>query len=119
MKALTAADGLAEAEAGSYYAIVGAGGSLSDWTGQYEAFLVDVGVGKPQEWFTSVGEEVNEYARITKGGAIHSDDRFLPGLVFLMFPLDGLDVGRLAVLRLSLGDKWFDDILANMRVVHG
>lgn len=34
-------------------------------------------------------------------------------LTCLMFPLDGLDCGRLAMFRLRAQDKWFDDIVDN------
>lgn len=32
---------------------------------------------------------------------------------FLMFPLDGLDISKLAIFRLQARDKWFDDIVDN------
>lgn len=116
MKALTAAD-LAQAQAGSYYAIAGAGGPLGDYIAAVETFLETEGVGTPQEWFTTQGYEVNEYARITKRREILPNDKFPPGLTFLLFPLDGLDIGRLAVIKLQMGDRWFDDMVENMRVL--
>lgn len=116
MRTLTAAD-LHEAQAGSYYTIRGAGGPLHEYIEAVETFLADAEIGKPQEWFTTTGLEVNEYARLTKRGEIVSVDKFPSDLTFLMFPLDGLQVGRLAVLRLQMQDVWFDDMIDNMRVV--
>ena len=34
---------------------------------------------------------------------------------FLAFPLDGLNVNKLAILKLQLGDRWFDDIVDNLK----
>lgn len=118
MRALTAAN-LSEAEAGSYYTIRGAGGPLGEYIAAVEGVLEREEIGKPQEWFTTKGYEVNEYARLTRHGEIVPEDKFQSELVFLMFPLDGLHIGKLAILRLRMGDTWFDDMVQNMRVVHG
>lgn len=115
MKTLTA-DELSQALEGSYYTIRGAGGPLSEWLEGYEGLLDGVGIGKPQEWFQTTGAEVNLFAARARDGEIHPRDRFPDGLVFLMFPLDGLDVTRLAIFRMRMGDAWFDDIISNMRV---
>ena len=115
MRALTAKD-LHEAQAGSFYTIVGAGGPLGTYIETVESFLAGEEVGKPQEWFTTKGHEVNEYARLTKRGEIYEGDKFLPDTTFLMFPLDGLHIGRLAILRIRMGDRWFDDMVENMRL---
>lgn len=32
----------------------------------------------------------------------------------LMFPLDGLNVGKLAMFKIRFGVRWFDDIVDNM-----
>lgn len=115
MKTLTAADGLAEAEKGSYYTVVGAGGPLGEWLAGYEGLLEQAEIGKPQEWFTAKGDEVNRYLRRKKGGEIRPRDEFQPDITLLFFPLDGLDVGRLAGFRLRMEDRWFDDIVQNVR----
>lgn len=112
MRALAAPD-LDAARAGSYYTICGAGGPLFEWIEGYENLMRER-IGKPQEWFRTTGAEVNTYA-ISKKGRINSEDLFQPGLVILLFPLDGLDVGRLAMFRTRMGDRWFDDIVLNMR----
>lgn len=118
MRALAAVD-LAQAKAGSYYTIRGAGGPLGEYVTAVETFLEEQGVGKPQEWFTSTGREVNKFARSDRGGPIRQEDMFKPDLTFLMFPLDGLNVGILALVRLRMEDIWFDDMIQGMRVDRG
>ena len=43
-------------------------------------------------------------------------NKFRPGVNFLAFPLDGLDINKLAILRLQMGDRWFDDMVDNSKV---
>lgn len=118
MKTLTA-DELSQAREGSYYTIVGVGGPLSEWLEGYEGLMAAAGIGKPQEWFQTTGGDVNLFATRAKNGPIHPDDCFKNDLTILMFPLDGLDVGALAIFKMRMADRWFDDIVANMRVVRG
>lgn len=119
MKTLTALNGLPEAEAGSYYTICGTADPIADWLEGYEKIMSDLGVGRPQEWFRTTGSEVNSYAKITRARAyeIHPHDRFPDELPILLFSLDGLDVGKLAIMKLRMEDRWFDDIIQNMRVI--
>ena len=112
MRALTS-DDLAEAMAGSYYTIAGAGEPLDEWVKNYEEMLGEKEIGKPVEWFTTTGEAVNAYA--AKGGDIHPRDKFKPELPFMLFPLTGLNTGRLAIFKIMAQDRWFDDIIQNMR----
>lgn len=114
MKTLTAPD-LGTAAEGSFYTIRGVGGPLAEWLAGYEGLLEAAGIGKPQEWFQTTGAQVNFYAQVSKGGPIRDQDQFQPDLGFLLFPLDGLDVGKLAIFRLRMEDVWFDDMIANMR----
>lgn len=97
------------ANAGSYYTIIGAGGDLNQWITGYDGMLADAGIGKPTGWFTLTGQAVNDYAQPLRGS-----DLFKADLTFLLFPLDGLDVGKLAIFKLENGDRWFDDIISNM-----
>lgn len=117
MKTLTAADGLDEARAKTYYTIAGVGGPLDQWLTGYGDLMEAEGIGRPQEWFQTSGVEVNVFARMTLGGQIHPQDLFQRDLRLLMFSLDGLDVGRLAIFKLRMQDRWFDDIISNMRVI--
>jgi len=101
---------LEEAYRGSYYTITGAGGDLADWVDAYTNLLEAAGIGAPRAWFTTTGAAVNGYA-----DPDHPDDAFPLDLTFLMFPLDGLEVGRLAIFKVRMMDRWFDDIVQNMR----
>lgn len=94
---------------GSYYTIVGCGGSLDDWKDGYTKMLNENGIGTPTEWISFTGRDMNEVYGLT-GDNAYKDD-----LHFLAFPLDGLDVGRLAIFKLVCGDRWFDDIVDNNR----
>lgn len=119
MKTLTALEGLAEAEAGSYYTIAGVGGPIHEWVTGYTGLLNGIEAGTPQEWFTTTGVDVNQYAAISKHAPIFPRDKFPDDLVFLLFPLDGLNLGVLAPFKLQMQDRWFDDVVQNMRVVRG
>jgi len=98
---------LQKAYEGSYYAILGAGGDLAQWTEGYEGLLAEEGIGKPAEWFQTTGAAVNQFA----GGS----DPFEKDLTILLFPLDGLETGKLAMFKLRMEDRWFDDVVQNMR----
>jgi hypothetical protein len=101
---------LTEADEGSYYTIAGCGGDLAEWVAGYEEWLAAAEIGKPTAWYRVNGAQVNEFA-----GTVKPDDRFQPDVTMLLFPLDGLDVGKLAVFKLAHADRWFDDVIANMR----
>lgn len=101
-------DALRRADDGSWYTIIGAGGDLAEWTAGYEAWLAEQNIGKPVAWFTTNGGAVNAYAG-------QPADPYPSDLTFLLFPLDGLDIGRLAMFKVARGDRWFDDVIANHR----
>jgi hypothetical protein len=92
---------------GSYYTIVGTGGDLDEWITGYNKLLAEEGIGKPSEWLTFKGEAINSRYNL------QGDNAFKPDTTFLVFPLDGLDVGKLAMFKLRMNDKWFDDLVAN------
>lgn len=96
---------------GSYYTILGAGGDLDEWVVGVTGLLTEVGIGTPTAWFLTAGAAVNEYA----GDNVEPRDQFQPDLPILMFPLDGLDIGKLAMFKIQMGDRWFDDVIDNMR----
>lgn len=97
------------AHKGSYYTILGCGGGLDEWTTGYTQFLEKAGIGTPKQFITFRGADMNmNYGLI--GNNAYQDN-----LTCLMFPLDGLNAGRLAMFRLRMGDKWFDDIVDNNR----
>jgi hypothetical protein len=116
MKALTSED-LQEAFNGSYYTITGTAEPLDEWVSNYEGLLHDHADGKPVEWFTTTGEAVNAFAANRLGRPIRSGDKFKPGLTFLLFPLTDLNTGKLAMFKMRMQDRWFDDIINNMRAM--
>lgn len=98
---------LQEAYKGSYYTIMGAGGDLQEWVDGYEKMLAEQKIGKPKTWFTAKGAAVNKEFCLT------GNEAFKTRLTILFFPLDGLDVSRLAIFKLRMGDRWFDDVIDN------
>ena len=105
-----------KAYAGSYYTIIGAGGSLNEWVEGYTNLLKEHGIGTPKCFFVCEGADVNAFAEKKRGGEIYPSDKFQDDLVFLLFPLKDLDVPVLAMFKLAHEDRWFDDIVDNMRL---
>ena len=105
---------LKKAHSGSYYTIIGAGGDLQEWVDGYEKILAEKEIGKPSKWFQTTGGAINLFATEKRGGELAKGDKFKNDLVCLMFPLDGLNSGKLAMLKLQMQDRWFDDIIDNM-----
>lgn len=109
---------LTAARDGSYYTITGAGGDLSEWVAGYEKALAEAGIGQPVAWYRTTGAKVNEFRRRTAGGGeVHPSDAFADDLTVLMFPLDGLLITKLPLFKVEWQDRWFDDILQNMRMI--
>ena len=98
---------LKDAYNGSYYTIEGAGGDLQEWVDGYNSMLEEQGIGKPIEWFTCKGRDVNEEF------GLEGNERYKDDLTLLFFPLDGLNIGLLAIFKLRMGNRWFDDIIDN------
>lgn len=98
---------LEKAYNGSYYTITGCGGCLKEWIEGYEKLLQANEIGKPIEWIAFNGKEMNEEYGLTGDNAYQDD------LNFLAFPLDGLNVGKLSIFKMCMGDRWFDDIVDN------
>lgn len=106
---ITTSDLFKNAYAGSYYTITGCGGDLQDWKDGYEKLLQERNIGKPSAWFKFTGRDMNDAYSLT------GRNRYPDDLTFLCFPLDGLDIGKLAMFKLIAGDRWFDDIVDNNR----
>ncbi|MFN8048519.1 MAG: hypothetical protein U0P48_08090 [Ancrocorticia sp.] len=99
-----------DAYQGSHYTICGAGGDLNEWVEGYNKLLAEEGIGTPTYWAQTTGENINNYAA-THGTVT---DPFPADLTVLTFPLEGLHLGKLALFRLRMEDRWFDDIIDNM-----
>lgn len=98
---------LKKAYDGSYYTIVGAGGDINEWKQGYQDLLDKEGIGKIKEWVEFTGDDMNKEFQLT------GDNAYEPDLHFLAFSLDGLNVGKLAMFKLRMQDRWFDDIVNN------
>ena len=81
--------------------------NLQEWVDGYENMLAEKEIGKPVEWFTCKGKDVNAEFEL------QGNERFKNDLTFLFFPLDGLHIGKLAMFKLGMGDRWFDDVIDN------
>lgn len=98
----------------SWYFIAGTGEPLEEWVTGYEGLMAEQEIGKPTMWFKTNGGTINAYADSGKY-VINPRDRFAGDLVCLLFPLDGLDIGRLPIFKIQMQDRWFDDVIQNMR----
>ena len=88
-----------------YYTIIGAEGDLQKWLNGYEKMMDEQKIGKPTEWYYCHGNDVNREFKLT--------EKFEDDIVFLLFPIDGLDISRLAVFKIRMNDHWFTDIIDN------
>jgi hypothetical protein len=103
---------LEAAYAGSYYTILGAGGDMNEWIDGITDMFVERGIGTPQAWFTTTGKAINDFAEAR--GPVPALQHFQDELTVLMFKLDGLHGGKLAMFKVMAGDRWFDDVVDNM-----
>ena len=113
IRTLTRED-VAKAYEGSYYFIAGTGGDLQEWVNGYNGLMRENEIGEPVEWLQVTGAVINLFA-LDKKGKVRPEDQFPDDLTCLMFPLDDLAVGRLAIFKLQMQDRWFDDVIDNMR----
>lgn len=73
----------------------------------YTKYLKELGIGNVSTFYTFTGKQMNENYKL-KGTTRYPDD-----LKFLAFKIDGLDCGKLAIFKLRMEDRWFDDIVDN------
>lgn len=91
----------------SAYTITGTGGDLSEWMKGINDGLQQRKIGSVSQFYTFKGADMNRVYNL-KGDVRYQDD-----LTFLAFKLDGLNIGKLSMLKLEMGDRWFDDIVDN------
>lgn len=91
----------------SYYTITGCGGDLQEWKEGYTGLMIQEGIGVPDGWIQFSGKDMNDEYGLT------GDNQYPDDLTFLAFPLDGLDCGKLAIFKIRMQDRWFDDIVDN------
>ena len=97
-----------KAYTGSYYTIIGVADENEQKEG-YQKIFDEQKIGKIKKWYSFTGKEFNDYYEPV------GTDRFRDGVHFLAFPLDGLNVNKLAILKLQLGDRWFDDVVDDLK----
>ena len=100
---------LSKAYKGCYYTIIGAGGDLQEWLDGYEKWLTEQEIGLPANWYYATGDDVNKIYHFT------GKNKFKKDLILLFFPLNGLDVSRLATFKIRAQDHWFNDIIDDKR----
>lgn len=101
---------LEEAYNGSYYTIIGCGGDLQEWKDGYQDLLNKAGIGTITKWVEFTGKDMNEEFQL------EGEDRYKNDLYFLAFNLDGLDIYKLAMFKIKMQDRWFDDIVDNLKM---
>lgn len=94
-----------------HYTILGAGGDPHEWIKSYSALLAQNEIGIPSQWYFTTGAALNKFA----GKLSDPRNAFQHDLNVLTFTTNGLDAGRLARFRLLADDKWFTDVIDNMR----
>ena len=92
---------------GSAYTILGAGGDINEWTEGYAQLLNKEGIGTPTEFILLTGRDMNVMYDL------YGDVAYNDNLSILAFPIDGLDVPKLAMFKLRMEDRWFNDIVDN------
>lgn len=105
---------LEQAYKGSYYFLAGCGGDLQEWVDGVENYLKMFEIGKPKQWFVTTGRDINDFAS-APFWTIEGDANFQPHLICLLFSLEGLDIPKLALFKVQMQDRWFDDVIDNMR----
>ena len=99
---------LNEAYKGNYYTIIGCAGDLNEWKEGYAQFLKNAEIGTIRHWIEFTGADMNRVYGLTGNNA------YQPDLQFLAFRLEeDMNIGKLAFLKLRLGDRWFNDIVDN------
>lgn len=91
----------------SFYTITGVGGDLEEWVNGYNDLLNKEKIGTPKQWYTFKGRDVNNTFNL------EGNNKFKDDLTFLAFVLNGLNVGKLAMFKLKMNDRWSDDIINN------
>lgn len=91
---------------GSWYTIIGVN-DIEEWKSGMKFVLKNENIGEIQEFESFTGEEMNYFYNLK--GEIAYDDN----LKFLAFSLDCLNIAKLAMFKLTHGDRWFDDIVDN------
>lgn len=90
-----------------FYTILGAGGDLNEWFEGYQKLCDKNDIGQIPQWYVTTGKVLNDRWDLT------GKERFKNNLTILMFSYEGMNVGKLAMLKLRMGDRWFTDVIDN------
>lgn len=102
-------DTINQAYDGWFYTILGAGGDLNEWFKGYQEICDKEKIGKIPQWYQTTGKVLND------AYDLQGKNRFKANLTILLFSYEGMNVGKLAMLKLKMGDRWFTDIIDNSR----
>jgi len=94
-------------ENGSAFTVSGAGGNINDWAIGLKKMLKDKNIGHVDIFYTWTGKFMNETYKLS--GKVAYPDNF----VFIAFPIEGMDIGKLAIFKMEFGARWLDDIVDN------
>ena len=99
---------------GSYCTMIGAGSTdgHKDWFDGINKALKEDKIGQIKTLYVFKGKDMDNFFGLT------GDNRYQDDLTFICFPLDGLDIGRLAMFKLKSELRWFDDICDNLSTSH-
>lgn len=100
-------------EKGSFYTVVGAGGDLQEWCKAFVKLLSERGISAPKYFTSFTGEEMNSHYRLI------GENKYLADLTFFAFPITDMEIGSLALFKIKMGDRWFDDIVNNNKRRNG
>lgn len=73
----------------------------------YNDWLADLEIGQVDTFYSFTGKQMN------KKYNLHGNVAYQPNLHFLAFKLDGLNIPKLAMFKIRMEDRWFDDIVDN------
>lgn len=109
MKVIERKEFFEKAYKGCYYTIEGCGGDINVWKTEYAKMLKDEGIGniEDSDWTEFNGNDMNAFYKLV--GNVKYPNNF----TFLAFPIINLNTGKLAMFKLSQGDRWFNDIVDN------
>jgi len=74
---------------------------------QINKSLTDYGLNPVEQLYVYSGKDMNEHYGLT------GDNQYQDDLSFVSFKLDNQPVGKLAAFKMTIGARWFDDIVDN------
>lgn len=90
---------------GAFYTITGVEGK-EEYVEGYNNLIHDEGL-QPVTWYEFTGKDMNEQYQL------RGDNVYQPDLQFLAFDYDKADAPKLAIVKLRMQDRWFNDIVDN------